>query len=129
MQMSRWRRLMMVFVLGCVPLAGFGQRQLVRVPLPSEKFLVRHLIAPPGDFIELCTDVKSGRALDWEFDAQTSVAFNTHFHGEGGVKYPESMSAMSSAKGRLVPGGDHDYCWMWTNPTAAPVTIRVQLSP
>ncbi|MEQ1805886.1 MAG: hypothetical protein ABL900_10975 [Burkholderiaceae bacterium] len=121
--------LLMGIVLGCVPLASFAQRQLVQVPPPSGKVLVRHLIAAPGDFIELCTAIKSGRAVDWEFDAQTPVTFNTHFHGEGRVKYPESMSAMSSAKGRLVPGGDHEYCWMWSNPTTAPVTIRVQLTP
>jgi hypothetical protein len=127
--MPGFHRLLVGFVLGCVPLASFGQRQLVQVPLPSGKVLVRHLIASPGDFIELCTDVKSGRALGWEFDAQTPVAFNTHFHSEGGVKYPESMSAMSSAKGRLAPSGDHEYCWLWSNPNAAPVMIRVRLTP
>ena len=116
-------------LLGNLPLTGFAQTQLVRVPLPSAQVLARLLIASPHDFVELCTNVKAGRAVTWQFESEAPVGFNTHFHSEGTIRYPESMTSVTAAKGRLVPGTDQDYCWMWSNSTALPVTVRVQLGP
>lgn len=117
--------------LGSLPMSGVGQTQLISVTVPSTQALVRQLVAPPGDFIELCTGVKARRALEWQFEAEQPVAFNTHFHHGGVVLSSQGLTAMSAAlsaaKGRLVPGGDHEHCWMWTNPMPVPVTIRVQL--
>lgn len=116
-------------VLGCLPLVGLGQTQLIRIPTPSKPAPWRQLVAAPRDFVELCTDVKAHSALSWQFEAEHPVGFNTHFHQKGAVKLPESMTAISAAKGRLVPSGDHDFCWMWTNPTSEPVVIRMGFGP
>lgn len=122
-------RLLSVAVLACMAQASPAQRQLVEVTLPNDRPLVRQLTAPPGEFIELCTRLQPGRALDWAFESEAPVAFNTHFHEGGAVKYPESLSAIMAARGRLAPSASHDYCWLWSNPGAEPVNVRVRITP
>jgi hypothetical protein len=116
-------------ILGGMPMIGFGQTQLIRIPVPSGPASARQLVAPPNDFVELCIDVKARRPLDWQFDAERPVGFNTHFHRQDAILFPESMTAVIAARGRLVPGGDQDHCWMWINPTAEPVLVRVHFGP
>jgi len=127
--MPRSGRLPFAAVLACLAGASPAQRQLVEVTLPSDRPLVRQLTAPPREFVELCIKLQPGRALDWAFESEAPVAFNTHFHEQGAVKYPEGISAITAAKGRLAPAASHDYCWLWSNPGAEPVNIRVRISP
>lgn len=61
--MPVFRCLSMGVVLGLLPLTIFGQRQLVQVALPMHQPVARQLIAPSGEFIELCTALKAGRAI------------------------------------------------------------------
>ncbi|MGE1135110.1 hypothetical protein, partial [Bacillus velezensis] len=89
--------------------------------------LVRHLTAPPREFVELCTRLQPGTAFVWAFESKAPVTFNTHFHEEGAVKYPEGLSFVTSATGRLAPGASHDYCWLWSNPGSEPVDIRMRI--
>ena len=50
-----------------------------------------------------------------------------HFHvGKDGV-FPFKLIAVVSAKDTLVTKIDQDYCWMWSNKTAASATIKVNL--
>lgn len=123
-------RLLSAAVLACLAEASLAQSQLVEVTLPNDRPLVRQLIAPPRDFVELCTRLRPGTLVDWAFESGAPVAFNTHFHEEGAaVRYPEGISAVTAAKGRLAPGASHDYCWLWSNPGAEPVTIRMRITP
>lgn len=120
-------------VLGGLPLDGAGQAQMIQIPLTSKQALARQVVAPPRDFVELCTGVKARRALSWQFEAEHPLGFNTHSHLDGAALSGQSVAAMgaamSAAKGRLVPNGDHEHCWMWSNPLSVPVKIRVQLGP
>lgn len=125
--MTPWKLLLSLAAAG-LPLCSAAQPQLVEVPLPVEQALVRELVAPPRDFIELCSPLKGGRLLAWAFEAAQPLAFTTHVHADGGVKDSETMSAVTAAKGKLVLNGDHIYCWVWSNPNGTPVTIRVRLS-
>ena len=127
--MSCSGRLLSAAVLACLAEASPAQRQLVEVTLPNDRPLVRQLTAPPREFVELCTRLKSGTVLDWAFESEAPVAFNSHFHEGGAVKYPEGISAVTAAKGRLEPGASHDYCWLWSNPGTEPVTIRIRITP
>ncbi len=122
-------RLLRASVLVCLAESSAAQPQLVEVTVPNDRPLVRKLTAPPHQFIELCTGLQAGRSLDWAFESEAPVAFNTHFHSEGAVKYPEGMTAVTSARGRLEPAGNHVYCWLWSNPGATAVAIRVQINP
>lgn len=126
--MTPWKFLLSLAAAG-LPLSSGAQPQLVEVPLPVGQALVRELVAPPRDFIELCSRLKGGRLLAWAFEAAEPLAFTTHVHADGGVKDAETMSALTAAKGRLVLNGDHVYCWVWSNPSGMAVTIRVRLSP
>lgn len=127
--MPVFRRLSMGVVLGLLPLSILGQRQLVQVALPMHQTLVRQLVAPPAEFIELCTPLNAGRVITWQFTADAPVAFHTHFHVDGDVRAPETMSAVTAAQGRLTPKGANDYCWLWSNRSAVSVVIRVRLGP
>jgi hypothetical protein len=122
-------RLLSAAVLACLAQASEAQRQLVEVTLPNDRPLVRQLSAPPREFVELCTKLRPGTVLDWSFESEAPVAFNTHFHEEGAVKYPEGLSAVTAAKGRLAPGASNDFCWLWSNPGAEPVNIRARITP
>lgn len=122
-------RLLSVAVLACLAEASPAQRQLVEVTMPSDRPLVRQLAAPPRDFVELCTRLQAGTVLDWAFESEAPVAFNIHFHQEDAVKYPEGISGVTAAKGRLAPSASHDYCWQWSNPDADPVKVRVRITP
>lgn len=123
------RRVLSAAVLACLVEVSLAQRQLVEVTLPTDRPLVRLLVAPPGEFVELCTRLQPGTAFVWAFESGAPVTFNTHFHQDGAVKYPEGLSFVTSAKGRLAPGASHDYCWLWSNPGAEPVHIRMRIAP
>lgn len=116
-------------ILGFLPLTILGQSQLVQVALPNHQTVVRQLIAPPAEFIELCTTLQTGRVIAWQFEADAPVAFHTHFHVDGDVRATEKMSAITAARGRLTPNGDNDYCWLWSNRSTVPVAIRMRLGP
>jgi len=122
-------RLLCAAVLACLAEASPAQRQLVEVTLPNDRPLVRQLIAPPREFVELCTRLKAGTVVDWAFESEAPVAFNTHFHQEGAVKYSEGLSGVTAARGRLALGASHDYCWLWSNAGAEPVSIQVRITP
>ena len=100
------RCLSMGVAFGCLPLTILAQRQLVPVTLPGQLPVVRQVVAPPRDFVEICTAIEAGRAITWQFEADAPLAFNTHFHVKGDVRAPENMSSVSAAQGRLTPKGD-----------------------
>ena len=57
--MPVFRCLSVGVVLGCLPVTMLGQRQLVQVALPTHQSMVQQLIAPPAEFVELCTTLKA----------------------------------------------------------------------
>ncbi|MBN8490057.1 MAG: hypothetical protein J0M00_01315 [Burkholderiales bacterium] len=123
------RCLSMGVAFGCLPMTILGQQQLVLVTLPRQLPVERQVVAPPRDFVEICTAVEAGRAITWQFEADAPLAFNTHFHVKGDVRAPENMSAVSAAQGRLTPKGNNDYCWLWSNRTTLPVSVRMRFGP
>jgi hypothetical protein len=65
--------------------------------------------------------------VSWRFQAGGPLNFNIHYHEGKDVHYPERREALSSASGRLQAALDQDYCWMWTNKAAQPVSVQVVL--
>ena len=127
--MQRAIRVPAAIVLACSTAAIQAQRQLVEVSPPSGVPLVRQLTAAPRDFVELCTRLQAGAAFDWAFQADAPVVFNTHFHENGAVKYPEGLSAVTAAEGRLAPSTSQIFCWQWSNLGTESVTIRMHIVP
>lgn len=123
------QRTLAALVIGSLPLTSHALPEVVPLPLHTGPEVTRQLVAMPGESVELCAELRQGRALTWTFTADGPLDFNTHFHVADEVKYPERMTAMRAAQGRLVPSSDQQFCWMWSNPTPAALTIRFRLDP
>jgi hypothetical protein len=77
----------------------------------------------PGKFAEWCGKLQRGD-VKWSYEAAAPLEFNVHYHEGKNVHYPAKMDGAAKAQGTLGVGVDQDYCWMWTNKTNAPVTLR-----
>lgn len=80
-----------------------------------------------GKFVEVCGKLPSGLNVRWDFEASTPVDFNVHYHEGKDVVFPSKLSAVASAKDTLNTKVEQDYCWMWTNKSAAPAMLTVNL--
>lgn len=123
------QRMLAALIIGSLPLMSHALPEVVPLPLPAGPEVVRQLVAMPGEFVELCARLKQVLGLTWTFATDGPLDFNTHFHVADEVMYPERMTAMRAAQGRLVPGGDQQFCWMWSNPSRAALTVRLRLGP
>ena len=61
------------------------------------------------------------------FDAGLPLDFNVHCHVDKAVAFPVKLSAVSNAGDTLDTRIEQDYCWMWSNKSAAPATFTVRL--
>ncbi len=80
-----------------------------------------------GKFVELCGKLPAGLALRWDFDASTPVDFNVHYHLGKEVVFPNRLTGVEKAQDTLITTTPQDYCWMWSNKSAAPATLSVRL--
>ena len=81
----------------------------------------------PGRFVEVCGALARGQAIDWRFGSDAALDFNIHYHQGKQVLYPTRRDGVARAEGRLEVEVPQDYCWMWTNKSASPTSLRVQL--
>ena len=80
-----------------------------------------------GKFVEVCGKLPAGVKVLWDFEAGAAVDFNVHYHAGKAVVFPVKLSAVSSGTDTLAVKIDQDYCWMWTNKSAAAATLTVHL--
>lgn len=78
----------------------------------------------PGQFAEWCSRLRQGDKVEWLFEAQAPVNFNVHFHEGKDVRYPSRQDGVTKAGGTLNVAVEQDYCWMWSNKSTVPVTVR-----
>ena len=81
----------------------------------------------PKKFLEVCGKQKKGENVAWQFKGSAPTDFNIHYHVGKDVSYPEKRKDVASADGTLSAPVDQDYCWMWSNRSAQPVDIEVNL--
>ncbi len=81
----------------------------------------------PGKFAEVCGKLPAGLKVRWDFKSGTPLDFNVHYHVGKDVAFPSKLAAVTTAKGTLATKIDQDYCWMWSNKSAAAATIMVKL--
>jgi FKBP-type peptidyl-prolyl cis-trans isomerase 2 len=81
----------------------------------------------PGKFVELCGKLPAGAQIRWQFDTGAPVDFNVHYHLGKEVVFPVKLNAVASARDTLDARIAQDYCWMWTNKSAAPTRLSVSL--
>jgi hypothetical protein len=87
----------------------------------------RSLGVAPGKFAEVCGTLPAGLKVGWAFEASAPLDFNLHYHVGKQVVYPAKLGAVATAKDSLSTKIDQDYCWMWSNKSSAPATLRVTL--
>ncbi len=87
----------------------------------------RSLSVAPGKFAEVCGKLPAGLKVRWNFEASAPLDFNVHYHVGKDVVFPSKLTAVASATDTLDTKVDQDYCWMWSNKSAAPATVMVKL--
>jgi len=82
-----------------------------------------HAIAPKK-IAEECVKLAAGQSIAYSFDASAAVDFNIHFHKGNDVAYPVKRDQVERGDDRFTAPTAEDYCLMWTNGTAQPVTVK-----
>jgi len=80
-----------------------------------------------GKFVEVCGKLPAGLKVRWNFEAGAPLDFNVHFHVGKDVVFPSKLGAVATARDTLDTKIEQDYCWMWSNKSAAPATLTVNL--
>ena len=81
----------------------------------------------PGKFVEVCGKLSSGDVIRWEFVASAPVDFNIHYHLGKETEFPAKQAQARSGRDALRVTTSEDYCWMWSNKSAAPTRIESRL--
>ena len=87
----------------------------------------RALTVAPGKFAEVCGKLAKGQAVSWSFASLQPMNFNVHYHEGEQVVFPAKHDGIARSEGKLEVSADQDYCWMWTNKSDAPVSLRLML--
>jgi hypothetical protein len=116
-----------IVTIVCAGLTASAVAELIEVKLAPGTIVEKRLTVAPGTFAELCSALQRGQAVSWQFWSETATDFNIHYHVDKRVEYPEQRKNVKDAKGRLVIEIDQDYCWMWTNRSAASIVVDVAL--
>ena len=80
-----------------------------------------------GKFVEVCGNLPAGLKINWEYDASVPLDFNVHYHVGKEVVYPAQLAAVAKAGDVLATTSGQEYCWMWTNKSAAAAKFSVRL--
>jgi len=83
----------------------------------------------PRKFAEECLKMSAGQTIAYAFEATAPVDFNIHYHRGKDVFYPVKDDGVGRAEARFSAPSADEYCLMWTNRTAQPVTISGALRP
>ena len=101
--------------------------ELVDIRWPGDGRYLHQASIAPGKFVELCGKLPAGLRVRWDFDADRPLDFNVHYHLGKQVMFPFKRSAVAQAGDTLDVQAEQDYCWMWTNKSAAPAALSVTL--
>ena len=101
--------------------------ELVEIKWSPDGAASQEFTVAPGKFAEWCGKLRKGEKVTWRYEAAAPLDFNVHYHEGKDVRFPAKHDGAAKAEGTLDVGVDHDYCWMWTNKAAAPVTLKAVL--
>lgn len=123
----RWSRAAPVLAAALLLAAVPAEADVFGIAWDPQGHHARTLLITPGGFVELCTALDAGQAVEWRFDASTPTDFNIHFHDGPRITTPAQRPGVRQAQGRLPVASAHEYCWMWTNKSSAKSELRVDL--
>lgn len=115
------------FVLALAAMAPSALADIVDIAWDADGRFERSVNVAPGKFAEICGKLPAGLKVGWNFEASAPLDFNVHYHVGKEVVFPSRLFAVVTAKDTLATKIDHDYCWMWSNKTAASATIKIKL--
>ena len=121
----RWASV--VLVLALAAMAPSTLADIVDIAWGADGRFERGLSVAPGKFAEVCGKLPAGLKVGWSFEASTPLDFNVHYHVGKEVVFPSKLTAVVAAKDTLATKVDQDYCWMWTNKSAASATVTFKL--
>ena len=81
----------------------------------------------PGKAAEVCGAIESRLPVEWRFVADGPLNFDIHRHSGADVVYAIRSYLTREQNGKFSPTFNFDWCWMWVNDSADPVTVRVDL--
>jgi hypothetical protein len=119
----------LIVAFACASVVVSAAAELVEVTLVPGTVVEKRLTVAPGKFAELCSAIKRGQIIEWQFRSDAATDFNIHFHVGERVEYPAQRKNVKDANGRLVIEADQGYCWMWTNQSLKPLEVDVTLRP
>ena len=93
--------------------------------LPPHAFaaaLDLHIAA--GKFDEHCVKLAAGEVISYRFKGSAPLDFNIHHHRGNEVLYPVRHAQVRKLAGTFRAPAADDYCLMWENTGAQPVTVR-----
>jgi hypothetical protein len=105
---------------------GAAHAAVTEIRWTNDLFEYSSAIAP-GKIAEVCGRIHPRSAVDWRFSADGALAFNIHRHAGDEVVYATRSFDTRAQNGVFNPKREHEWCWMWTNETSAPVNVRIRL--
>jgi len=93
---------------------------------PDGRF-AKELEVPAAKFVEVCGRLPAGGRVVWAFESRVPLGFNIHYHEGEAARFPEQRESATEARGMLEATVEQDYCWMWTNKTKLPASLKLQL--
>lgn len=117
----------MLALAALAALSAPAAAELVPIEWNAEGRFSKDVPVPPGKFVEACEKLAKGARIAWSFEAAAPVDFNIHYHEGKKVRFPARRNQVAKDAGTLVARRGQDYCWMWTNKTAAEVPLRFTL--
>lgn len=112
----------------CCFAAPDARAELIEFDWNAAGAFERTAAVAPGKFVELCKPLAAGARVAWQFETDAVVSFNIHYHLGKEVVYPAKFNAAGASKGTLEAAVKQDYCWMWTNKSAAPISSSIKLN-
>ena len=105
-----------------------AQAEIIDIAWDAGGRFERTLSVAPGKFAEVCGKLERGLPVAWTFSAERPLNFNIHYHAGKQVVFAARQDGVAAAQGELAVEVDQDYCWMWSNKSAAAVQLRLTLA-
>lgn len=77
-----------------------------------------------GKFDERCVKLAEGEVITYRFKGSAPLDFNIHHHRGDDVLYPVRHAQVRKLAGRFRAPAADDYCLMWENKGAQPISVR-----
>ena len=114
-------------VVALVAISRSASAEIIDVTWDAAGRFERVAAVAPGKFTEVCDKLPAGAKVRWDFEASAPLDFNVHYHVGKAVVFPSKLAAVSAATGTLDAKIEQDYCWLWSNKSAAAATVKVRL--